>query len=65
VDLMLTEPSQVSEASPGESGELWLVHLRKPRRGQICFNFSCVLLAGSPGSTIAQSLPGRVPQVGP
>ena len=30
-----------------EGGELWLAPLRKPRRGQGCFDLSRVLIAGS------------------
>jgi hypothetical protein len=50
VDLMLTEPSQVIEAGPGEGEHQRLAPLRKPRRGQVCFDLSCVLIAGSPVS---------------
>jgi len=47
VNLLLTEPSQVIEADRGEGEQQRLVHLRKPRRGQVCFDISCVLIAGS------------------
>jgi hypothetical protein len=43
VDLLLTEPSQVSRSS-GEGGKLWLVDLRKTRRGQVCFDLSRVMI---------------------
>jgi hypothetical protein len=39
VDCILTAPSQMI-GGPGKDGELWLAHLRKPRRGQVCFAFS-------------------------
>ncbi len=45
--LLLTEPSQVIEAGPGEGEQQPLAHLRKPPRGQVCFDLSCVLIAGS------------------
>jgi hypothetical protein len=44
---MLTELSQVIEAGRGEGEQQRLVHLRKPRRGQVCFDLSCVLIAGA------------------
>jgi len=47
VDLMLTGSSQVIEAGPREGEQQRLVHLRKPRRGLVCFDLSCVLIAGS------------------
>jgi hypothetical protein len=47
VDLTLTEPSQVSEASPGEGEQQRIAHLRKPHPGQVCFDLSCALIAGS------------------
>jgi len=55
VELILTEASQVSEAGPGEGGQQSLVHLRKPRPGQICFDPSCVLIAGSQVSAKRES----------
>ncbi len=47
MDLMLTEPSQVIEAGPGEGEQQRLARLRKPRRGQVCFDLSCALIAGA------------------
>src|SRR5437667_12699482 len=44
---MLTEPSQVIEAGPGEGEQQRLAHLRKSRPGQVCFDLSCVLIAGA------------------
>jgi hypothetical protein len=46
VDLMLTEPSQVIEAGPGEGEQQRLAPLWKPRRGQVCFDLSCVPYLG-------------------
>jgi len=47
VGRMLTEPSQVIEAGPGEGEQQRLAHLRKSRPGQVCFDLSCVLIAGA------------------
>ena len=49
VDLMLTEPSQVSKRS-GERGapEACASALRRLRRGHACFDLFCVLIAGAP-----------------
>jgi len=47
VDLLLTEPSQVIEAGPEEGEQQKLALLRKPQRGQVCFDLSWVLIAGS------------------
>ncbi len=44
---LLTERSQVIEAGPGEGEHQRLAHLWKPRRDQVCFDLSCVLIAGS------------------
>ncbi len=45
VDFTLIEPSQMIGGRGG--GELWLAHLRKPRRGQGSFDLSCVLIASA------------------
>jgi hypothetical protein len=47
VDLLLTAPSQVIEAGPGEGEHQRLAPLRKLRRGQVCFELSWVLIAGA------------------
>jgi hypothetical protein len=47
VEFMLTAPSQMIEAGSEEGEQQRLAHLRKPRRGQVCFDLSCVLIAGS------------------
>jgi len=44
---LLTEASQVIEAGPGEGEHRRLAHLWKPRRGQVYFDLSCMLIAGS------------------
>jgi hypothetical protein len=46
VDCTLTEPSHMIGGKP-EGGERWLAPLRKPRRGEGCFDLSWVLIAGS------------------
>ncbi len=43
VNLLLTEPSQVIEAVIGEDEQQRLAHVRKPSRGQVCFDLSRVL----------------------
>jgi len=62
VGLLLTEPSQVIETGSGEGEQQSLAHLRKPRRGQFCFNLSCVLIAGAHVSARGKSQT-YVPQV--
>jgi hypothetical protein len=47
VGRLLTEPSQVIEADLGEGEHQRLAHLWKSRRGQVCFDLSCMLIAGS------------------
>ena len=59
--LLLTEPSQVIEAGPGEGEQQRLAHLRKSRPGQVCFDLSCVLIAGAHVSAKRVSAKIRTP----
>lgn len=54
VDYTLTEPSHTIGGKP-EGGERWLAPLRKPRRGQGCFDHTFVLMAGSQVSAKRES----------